>query len=53
MSLTPGHGEVAQEENRLDNLRASINVRDGMNHDDLDFDLHLEKEYFGAESSEL
>jgi len=52
MSLTPAHGETAGE-NRLDNLRASLKVRDGIVHDDFDFDLHVEKDYFGAETSEL
>jgi hypothetical protein len=52
MSLTPSHGEVAGE-TRLENLRASLIARDGINHADFDFDLHVEKDYFGAESSEL
>jgi hypothetical protein len=52
MSLAPGHGESVTE-NRLGDLRASLTARDGINHDDLDFELHVEQDYFGAESSEL
>lgn len=52
MSLTPGHGEESNE-NRLENLRVSIVPKDGINFDDLDFDLHIEKNNFGAESTEL
>jgi hypothetical protein len=40
MSLTPGHGEEASE-TRLENLRASLVVKDGIVHDDFDFDLHI------------
>ena len=53
MSLVPSHGEEAATKHSLSNLRASILVRDGVSHDDFDFDLHVEKDYFGAESSEL
>jgi len=52
MSLVPGHGEPVTE-NRLSDLRASLTARDGIAHDDLDFELHVENDYFGAESSEL
>jgi hypothetical protein len=52
MSLTPGHGEAVTE-NRLGDLRASLTARDGIAHEDLDFELHVESDYFGAESSEL
>jgi hypothetical protein len=47
LSLTSGHGEVAGE-TRLENLRASIVTQDGINFDDFDFELHQEKDYFGA-----
>ena len=53
MSLIPAHGEEAEGEFRLDNLRASITAKDGIVYDDFDFELHVEKDYFGAESSEL
>ena len=53
MSLVPSHGEQASEKHTLSNLRASILVRDGISHDDFDFDLHVQKDYFGAQSSEL
>ena len=54
MPLNLGHGEeVTAAGSRLSGLRASLTARDGINHDDLDFDIHLEKEFFGAQSSEL
>jgi hypothetical protein len=48
----PTPGEDA-DENSLENLSASLTVKDGIKHDDFDFELHVEKEYFGAESTEL
>ena len=47
LSLTPGHGEEVAE-NRLSGLSASIKAKDGLKHEDLDFELHLEKDFFGA-----
>jgi hypothetical protein len=52
MKLTPGHGEAVKA-NRLENLSASLAPKDGVNFDDLDFELHLQKDFFGAQSSEL
>ena len=52
ISLTPGSGEEASQ-NRLDDLKASIVVQDGIKHDDFDLDLHMDKDYFGAETSQL
>jgi hypothetical protein len=40
MSLTPAHGEEAGG-TRLEDLRASLKVKDGVVHDDFDFDLHI------------
>ena len=47
IKLTPGHGEVVQA-TRLGKMSASLVPKDGVNFDDLDFELHLQKEYFGA-----
>ena len=53
VSLTPDHGEVVPSNNRVSGLSASVKAKDGIKHDDLDFELHLEKEFFGAQSKEL
>jgi len=52
MRLTPGHGEEVTA-SKLTGMSASLKPKDGIAHDDLDLELHLEKDFFGAQSAEL
>jgi hypothetical protein len=40
-------------QSEMHDMVASIEPKDGVNKDDLDFDLHLQKDYLGVQSTQL